>query len=397
MEPVFSRRSFSGLALAGLGASVLRAQSRRRLLVVSIDGLDHRYLRDADKLGLKVPNLRRLVRAGSWADGVVGVYPTVTWPSHTTLVTGVTPEVHGILSNNQPGTSQRYWYSSLLKAPTLWDACRKAGLTSAAVHWPVTVGAPIDYNLPEYFTRRRGGGMDFAGMEEKATPGLVDKITVKYPSFPQEWVDDRVRALATMYLMEHERPDLTLLHFVDHDAAAHDNGPFTRYANAILEYTDELLGGILAVTPKDVVVAIVSDHGFERVEQSADLALDGVETTGFIAVASTAEAAGKLRELARRGESGVGREIPPAEWRRYAPSRLHDAAAAFESLPHYEFGKEPPARARGAHGHWPRRENFRASYVVWGPGVKHERLPEIEMTAIASRFAAILGLQFPGR
>jgi hypothetical protein len=396
MGPAFSRRSFNRLTLGALPGTAL-AQSRRRLLVVSIDGLDHRYLRDADRLGLRIPTLRRLVREGAWADGVVGVFPTVTWPSHTSIVTGVVPEVHGILANNQPGTQERYWYASLLKAPTLWDVCRERGLRSAAIHWPVTVGAAIDFNLPEYFKRRRGGGMDFASMEEKSTPGLVERISAKYPSFPQEWVDDRVRALATMYVMEHERPDLTLLHFIDHDAEAHDNGPFTRHANAVIEYTDELLGRILAVAPKDTVVAIVSDHGFERVDHAAHPAVAGVETMGFVAVALTAEAAGQLRELSRRGESGVGREIPLEEWRRYAPSRLHNAAAAFESLPHYQFSKGPLGRERGAHGHWPRRADFRATYLLWGPGVKRERLPEIEMTSIASRLAAILGLSFPGR
>ena len=83
-----------------IGAALLPA---RPLLVISIDGLDHRYLRDADKLGLKIPNLRKLVKDGSWADGgVVGVVPTVTFPSHTSIITGVRPDQHGILNNNRP-------------------------------------------------------------------------------------------------------------------------------------------------------------------------------------------------------------------------------------------------------------------------------------------------------
>ncbi|HEV2763582.1 MAG TPA: alkaline phosphatase family protein, partial [Pyrinomonadaceae bacterium] len=68
----------------------------RRALVVSLDGLDARYLRRADEFGLKIPTLRRLMREGVWAEGVVGVYPTVTYPSHTTLVTGARPARHGI-------------------------------------------------------------------------------------------------------------------------------------------------------------------------------------------------------------------------------------------------------------------------------------------------------------
>ena len=73
-----------------------------KLLVVSVDGLDWRYLRDADKLGLKIPVIRSLMRKGHYAKGVVGVYPTVTWPSHTSIITGVRPDQHGILGNRRP-------------------------------------------------------------------------------------------------------------------------------------------------------------------------------------------------------------------------------------------------------------------------------------------------------
>ena len=85
--------------------------------------------------------------------------------------------------------------------PTLWDAAKRAGLTTAAVTWPVTVDAPITWNLPEYFLKRQGGEMDLAGVASKSTPGLVDAIAVKYPSFKQQWMDDRTRTLAAMYLL----------------------------------------------------------------------------------------------------------------------------------------------------------------------------------------------------
>ena len=65
--------------------------ARQPLVLVSVDGLDHRYLRDADKLGLRIPNIRRLMKEGAWADGVTGEVPTITWPAHTTILTGVPP------------------------------------------------------------------------------------------------------------------------------------------------------------------------------------------------------------------------------------------------------------------------------------------------------------------
>ena len=59
------------------------------LLMISVDGLRPDYVTAADARGAKVPNLRRFLKEGAFAEGVVGVVPTVTYPSHTTLVTGV--------------------------------------------------------------------------------------------------------------------------------------------------------------------------------------------------------------------------------------------------------------------------------------------------------------------
>jgi predicted AlkP superfamily pyrophosphatase or phosphodiesterase len=78
-------------------ATALTLSAKQRLLVVSVDGLDQRYLTNRDQLGLKIPNIRRLLKEGQASEGVIGVVPTVTWPSHTTMITGVDPTVHGIL------------------------------------------------------------------------------------------------------------------------------------------------------------------------------------------------------------------------------------------------------------------------------------------------------------
>jgi len=368
----------------------LLAAAKRPLLVISIDGLDHRYLRDRDKLGLKIPNLRRMLAQGAWANGVVGVVPTVTFPSHTTLVTGVRSDQHGILNNNLPkeqgGT--RYFSAKYLKVPTLWDIARKAGLKTAAIHWPVTVDAQIAWNLPEAFERRRGGGMDFESMAKTSTPGLIEKISGKFPSFPLEWVDDRVRALGTIYLLKYEKPDLILLHLVDHDSEAHETGPFSRQAIAMIEYQDELLGQILAAAPKNMVVAVVSDHGFERVDRMVKV--NGkVEGGGTLITTQDAQTAQELRKAA------IGREIPAAEWTRLLPNRPVPVAA-FEPRPHEQFylSQQPPAHDKGTHGYWPLRADYRATFLLWGNGVKAEQLPELDMLSIAPRFAGILGIKF---
>jgi predicted AlkP superfamily pyrophosphatase or phosphodiesterase len=92
------------------------------VLMISIDGMRPDSVTHAAEHGLKLPNLQRFVREGLYADGVTGVVPTVTFPSHTTLVTGVWPAQHGIYSNNtfDPfAETQRYWYWRDIRVPTL--------------------------------------------------------------------------------------------------------------------------------------------------------------------------------------------------------------------------------------------------------------------------------------
>src|SRR5580704_13430426 len=139
-----------------LGAALAQAQQKDAplLVVISIDGLRPDYVTAADAHGAKVPNLRRFMKEGTYADGVTGVVPTVTYPSHTTLVTGVWPATHGILANTTFDPLQKnyqgwYWYAEDIRVPTLWDAAGQAGRSTASVQWPVTVGAKITWDIPE--------------------------------------------------------------------------------------------------------------------------------------------------------------------------------------------------------------------------------------------------------
>lgn len=133
----------------------LVAQDRQdaRVILISIDGL---MPSSYTMSGSQVPNLRMLARDGVWAEGVIGVLPTVTFPSHTTLITGVEPAVHGIVDNRILDPENRsdgawFYYARDIKVPTLPMAARARGLRAAAVTWPATVGMDLDYVVPEYF------------------------------------------------------------------------------------------------------------------------------------------------------------------------------------------------------------------------------------------------------
>ena len=400
------------LALLVLAAPMVpgAAADRSKLLVVSVDGLDERYLRDRDGLGLKIPNLRKLLAEGQAARGVIGVWPTVTWPSHTSIITGVRPDQHGILGNRRPKAEggDYYWTPDLLHAPTLWQCAADKGLTTAAVTWPVTTDAAITYDLPEYFQRRNGGSMDLDSVAAKATPGLADAITRMFPSFAQQWVDDRTRTQAVLYLLREKRPDLILLHLVDLDSEAHDQGPFEKNANATLERTDELIGTMRAALPADYRLVVTSDHGFERLDHIANLPIllqqagisGDIRAMGGIAVTSDAKVAEFLRSRIGRPDSDVGREIPHDELTAYAPT-LADVLAAFEPAEHAMFvggtggayRTAPPEK--GEHGFWPLRHDYRSVFIAAGPGLPAAALPELSMLALKDRLAGLLGISCP--
>jgi predicted AlkP superfamily pyrophosphatase or phosphodiesterase len=397
----------AGILAAGFCATPVAA-APHKLIVISIDGLDWRYIRDHDALGLKIPIIRKLLANSQFADGVVGVWPTITWPSHTTMLTGARPDQHGILANasGPPDPALSYWSAKKIRVPTLTACVAKAGHTIGAVNWPVTVDAAINWNLPEVYARRNGDSSDMETVDRFGTPGLVAEITRTYPSFNAQWLDDRPRTQAVIYLLKHKQPDLMLVHLAELDTEQHEGGPFTPHAKAVVERSDELIGDILKVLPKNYDVALVSDHGFERIDHIANVkvmaAADGVSgamnISGGLVTTADAPAAAWLRGQSGKGE--VGREISHDELVKYAPG-LSGAVAAFEPAPHVMFGAaasgEPRAATneKGNHGFWPMRPDYRSIFLFSGPGVKPGKLGEIEMVSLEDRFSAALGLSCP--
>src|SRR5580765_7731608 len=98
-------------------------QPRRdaHVIMISIDGLVPDYYLEPARLGLRVPNLVKMKLGGAYAEGVEGIFPTVTYPAHTTMITGVRPAVHGIVQNRifeaptAPQTKEWYWFAEALK------------------------------------------------------------------------------------------------------------------------------------------------------------------------------------------------------------------------------------------------------------------------------------------
>ena len=131
--------------------------SDRCVILISVDGLANFYLDDPNA---HLPTLRKMAKDGARADGVVCSFPTVTWPNHTTMVTGVPPAKHGVMSNTIYDRIKQEKVSLILdplfdkdevvKAPTIYDLAHQAGLVTASIAWPCTRAAKtLDYTVPD--------------------------------------------------------------------------------------------------------------------------------------------------------------------------------------------------------------------------------------------------------
>ena len=431
-------------ALLLVSAADARAQQRTPAVVlISIDGLKPEYLLEADARGLKIPNLRALMAKGAHARGVTGVVPTVTYPSHTTLVTGAWPATHGIISNNTFDPLNRnqggwYWYASDIKVPTLWDVVMRAGRTTGNVHWPVTVDANITWNLPQYW--RTGMEDDRKVVRALSTAGLYDAmekdVGVRYADGQDETIEgDELRGRFAARMVERRKPALMLAYFTALDHEQHGSGPFSAIAYATLERIDAIVGALVrasaAAYGSNVVVAIVSDHGFMPTTKSLNI-IHALRTEGLVDYAAgnddrpsawraitwgsggstaivlhdTADVATRdkvgalLRRLAADSANGIDRVIDGAELRR----RGGFPGAAF--LVSLRSGYTTGGNSRGplvanvkpggTHGYLPDNAEMRASFVIAGPGVPAGRdLGIVDQRAIAPTLAKILGVSLP--
>ncbi len=427
----------------GLFASLMASAAYATpVLLISVDGLRPADVIDAQKRGLKIPALRKFVTEGSYADGVIGVLPTVTYPSHATILTGVEPAVHGIVGNttfdplgiNQGGW---YWFASDFKAQTLWDGARGAGMTVANVHWPVSVGAKsITYNLPQIW--RTGHSDDAKLVEALSTQGLLaslERILGTYaPGIDETIAGDETRGRFAAQLMAEKKPGFTTVYLTALDHEQHGEGPGSAKAHAVLERIDGIIATLIKTqmtAHPDSVIAIVSDHGFSTTDTEVNLFRAFIDE-GLI----TLDNAGKIKDwaatpwnsggssaiiLARPDDKALVARVQAllAKLKADPANRIAtilDAAAIearggnptasfyvnFERNAYAGSFKGKGAALvgasanKGTHGYSPEVPEMRSSFMMMGPGIsKGKSYGEIDMRSIAPTLAQIMGFTLP--
>ncbi|QNF33127.1 alkaline phosphatase family protein [Adhaeribacter swui] len=256
-------------------------QAAKHVVIISIDGFRPEFYQDKS---WAAPNLQLMAANGVQANGVRGVFPSVTYPSHTTIITGVMPLQHGIYYNSpfEPdgATGRWYWEENLIKTETLWDAARKAGLKTASVFWPVSAGAPIDYNIPEVWsldknmdrvTPVRQGAFP-KGLFEEIEQNATGKLEVRDLNSDYLIADENGSRMAA-YLIETYQPNLLTFHVFTVDHAAHSEGRDGEHVRKAVATADRAVGNILEAIEKagikeSTAVIVTGDHGFVDIKQS---------------------------------------------------------------------------------------------------------------------------------
>ena len=418
--------------------NILAQQPRRPLvLLISIDGLRPDNVPRADELGLKIPNLRRFLADGVYATGVNGVLPTVTYPSHTTLLTGVTPAVHGIVANTTFDPLGRnyggwYWYAEDIKVPTLWDIAAKNGISTANVYWPVSVGANVTYNISQIW--RAGTEDDRKLQRSVSTPGLLNElekqIGTPFPVGSDESIDaDELRARFANLLLEEKKPAFMTVYLTALDHIEHETGPFSKESLAVLERLDAVVGTLrqTAEGHGPAVICVVSDHGFAKtdkelnlnstlrqaglIELNPDGSVKSWRASAWLAGGSAAimlkdsadtNASAKARQLLDQmladPAGGVARVLEPAEFT--AGGGFPGAAFVVGLKPGFQLGPKlagpvvVPRKPGGMHGYLPENPEMLSSFFLVGPYTHRGlSLGIIDMRDIAPTLAEIMGFE----
>jgi predicted AlkP superfamily pyrophosphatase or phosphodiesterase len=401
--------------------------------MVSIDGMRPQVYGESSQV--KLPTIRRLMQRGVWSRGVTGVMPTVTYPSHTTMITGVVPGVHGIYDNriaDPDGTSGMawYWYARDIKVTTLPAAVRAAGGTAAAVHWPVTVGMELDYNVPELIQVRHRENMSL--VDALTMPAHLLDAFVQASGKPLSWPinDDDREGLAEWIFAQHQ-PTLLLLHLADSDSMSHEHGPDSPEAVAAIEHADLLLGRLLDEVAalhldSSTDVVVVSDHGFlplaQMVNLNAAFKAEGLLQTSARGAVTSWEAyahsaggsgyvilkrpddaqlvtrvAAVLEKLAVDPANGIDHVLTRPDLE--AAGAHLDASFGVSMKRGFYLGWDTssvltPVTSKGGHGYDPSFPELQSSLVMAGPDVPQTGdLGVVSMTRIAPTLAAWLGVR----
>lgn len=438
-----------GLLLLLLLAPYAGAEPRKDhcVILVSIDGLAGFYMDDPKA---QMPTIRRLAQEGARASGMVTCLPSVTWPAHATLSTGVWPARHGMIGNSYLDRKSGqavgllcdpvYEKDQVLKVPTIYDVAFKAGLKTAGVLWPITRGATtLNWFVPDMpgdDTWQKLGTPSW--LDELRSEGLpVDRHGqwCREPTggVQRDWLYSRMAG----QLVRRHQPNLILIHLVEPDHVQHRTGPRSPEAYWCASYSDDRIRDLVEMVANSPLAGkttfvICSDHGFfpitKEIRPNVLLRQKGLITlqdgkiksraasclsqggSSMVYILDDARREALATQLCKDLATieGIQAVLGPEELTQHGqptPEQnpwASDLWLAAKSGYYFSdsFSGEEVVVARsavgGTHGYLPDQPDMLAMCVIWGPDIRPgTQLGKIETRDIAPTIARILGVEMP--
>ncbi len=427
------------LALVSLATGAPIPAKDRIVVLISVDGFPAWIWKDPH---LVIPNLRQLAAEGAVAERMTVSNPSITWINHTTLVTGVNPQKHGVLFNGllvrngptmPPAIEQWRDKADLVRVPTVYDAAFQAGLKTAQVDWVAILNSgTITHEFLEI--PKPGGAIE----QEMIAAGLVSTDDIRNWTKGRSIVwRDAVWTKAATHMIEKHQPNLLLYHLLTTDAVNHQNGPGSFASYAAYAYADRLIGDLLASLERAglrdrATILVATDHGFKKVQkvihtnvalrdagyirlkdkqvESCDAYVMPQGGLGFVYVtdpARRAELLPKLKLLCA-GLEGVkevidGNDGPklgmptPAENQGMGDLVLYakDGYAFYQGLEGAEVIRESKGYL-GTHGYRNNDPELDGVFIASGYGIKKgAKLERVSNLDVAPTVAALLGVPLP--
>jgi predicted AlkP superfamily pyrophosphatase or phosphodiesterase len=413
---------------AFLSAAFAQTPARERMVVViSLDGFPAFALDDPK---LPIPTLRQLIRDGVTAR-MTTVNPTVTWPNHTAMVTGVRSDEHGLLANGtivQTGgwppvkVEPMIEKEKMVHVATVYDAAFKAGLTTAQVDWvAVTRARTITWPFNEW------ASPDGPVEQEMIRKGVVSASDIENFTKSNILFRDQIWAKAAGYLIREHKPNLLLVHFLSLDSTHHQYGPGTPAATAAIAFLDSCVAQVTeairagGMTDRATVI-VVSDHGFKKftkqVRPAVALATAGLEKSVYVLAeggsayvyfdsAQSAQLSPKVLK-ALDGIEGLNKIIGPAGFGALGLPQPDRDPQMYQLLLTAKDGYSFSGAAggpvtseilqqAGSHGYLASDPDMDAIFIASGygvrPGAQLDRVANID---VASTIAKLLGVALPG-
>ena len=402
----------------------------KKLLVLSFDafgGEDFEYIKNKAEF-------KEFFAQAAVCSNVKSIYPSVTYPCHTSIVTGKYPKNHGIIANTllQPkrvNAPDWYWQRKYVKGDTIYDIAIREGMTVGAFLWPVTGRSKIQYLLPEVFPNRIWDHQVTAVLRNGKPSFLLD-IFKRYRhllnGIHQPYLDEFVTQ-SVIYTLKSKAPDMMLVHFTDLDTARHNYGVRSQEAYKAIDRLGDRFDRIMATLKEEklfdmTTVVILGDHfqldyhtkvplnnrladaGWLRfadgkvMDWKALVKSNGGSAYVYVKDGNVDTVGLKvfLDELKGRTGNGIARILTGEE----AGGEGADPECAFmlEARKGYVFtdflggGKKGKRADHGYHPTW--KEGYATFYAMAGPGVKQgARVGEMSLVDIAPTWARMLGLE----